>query len=275
MNCNKRTKLTLEDFEKEIIVTIKELENDPSSLFDEWPIDIKHQRTGRPWYDIYAEKLIKIKEGAKEYFERIESFSREETGKPYNQNHEGIQEKKTKSIEDIESKSFFNFHQKYGQDSSDFFLFDYQMPMKRKRQDDGVGKVDLIGCDDKNVYLLENKRIFNPNGHILHAIIEIYTYYRFLFDSLDVLSKEYPEYVSTQKKLVPALIYYRDSVTFKEFHDKNAPYIRKLMDELGVVSFVVIYDGDQYKTDEEAITIEGNKVYPSRKITIKRDKYTD
>ena len=56
-------------------------------------------------------------------------------------------------------------------------IIDYQVPLKNKRKDAGVGKIDFIYVKDGALYFAEIKAETNKES-ILKAIVEIQTYYQ-------------------------------------------------------------------------------------------------
>lgn len=58
-------------------------------------------------------------------------------------------------------------------------ILDYQIPLKNKRSDKGVGKIDLVSFDEriKRIYLIELKFAGNKET-LLRAVLESYSYYK-------------------------------------------------------------------------------------------------
>ncbi|MCL2727956.1 MAG: hypothetical protein FWD56_06190 [Bacteroidales bacterium] len=56
-------------------------------------------------------------------------------------------------------------------------VIDYQIPLKDNNSIKGVGKIDLLSCDNNNLYILELK---GPESKetLLRSILEIYTYWQ-------------------------------------------------------------------------------------------------
>jgi hypothetical protein len=111
-------------------------------------------------------------------------------------------------------------------------VIDYQIPLKRKRSDD-AGKIDLITTTDKFVYLIELKYADNKET-LLRAILEIWTYYRYLNRENFLNSFGLP----IQIKIRKAVLLGMGSNAYKEARDlKNRPELKKLAKKLRVDIF--------------------------------------
>lgn len=266
----------------EFMINLKELENNPQDLFKEWPIDIKKfSRDRKPVFVELAEVFLKYGDGPKKYLDKIEAIQRDS----YRTDHIGEQKNITNRCEEQECKALFNFFKMnsktlqkyYNKDKTEGIIeiIDYQIPLKLKKGDKGVGEIDLLGKDEKRqtLYLLEAKRI-NSKDHIFHTVLEVYTYYRYMSKSFDKLKEDFD--IPSNYKVSPAIIFYKGSVVAKEFDCPLCSAVRCVMKELGVEAFEIDYEERKNNYKEDLETIENymdnkvHKVRPSDYVIIKR-----
>lgn len=154
----------------------------------------------------------------------------------YNANHTGEQStnSKSKRKEERIAKGMFNlkkFYPEFGE------IIDYQTPLKNKRSDEKIGKIDLLAYNEKEntLTLIELKRP-NSNETLLRAVLEIYTYKKLVWEEkLKASFKE--KHIPENAKLKAAVLLYKDSYPYNDYYDKNrykCPNTVKLMKELGV-----------------------------------------
>ena len=108
-------------------------------------------------------------------------------------------------------------------------IIDYQTPIKDSHDDKGVGKVDLLAyCEDGKVLsIIELKRKRNEET-VLHAILEVCTYYHQLDKEKLKADFGYPASVSIQQ----VVLGFTDSFLHQQYRDSKI--IQKLAKELGV-----------------------------------------
>lgn len=124
-------------------------------------------------------------------------------------------------------------------------VFDYQVPLKRTKEDKGVGKIDLVSIsDDRNtVFLLELKKRDSKES-MLRCVLEAYTYFKQL-DS-EKFKKEYNDICAQDAVITPAPLVFLGGRQHSEYINKKHPYLRQLMKKLGDMKPFFI-------TQEEAI----------------------
>lgn len=72
-------------------------------------------------------------------------------------------------------------------------ILDYQVPLKNRRSDTGVGKIDLISKTNGQIWLLELK-VEDNKETVLRCVLEIATYYQLL--SKVKFLESYPEFAT-------------------------------------------------------------------------------
>jgi hypothetical protein len=132
-------------------------------------------------------------------------------------------------------------------------ILDYQIPLKDKQKDKGVGKIDLISYNNetKTLFLIELKYSGNKET-LLRAVLEIYTYYKIVDkDKLKSDFMSYPKFAENKVfgnaeendiVVVPAVLLVPDCNAYKELIDmqnKNRPMLEKLVASLGVNIFTL------------------------------------
>ncbi len=114
-------------------------------------------------------------------------------------------------------------------------IIDYQVPLKNKQDNAGVGKIDLLSIKDKEVYILELKKQDNDQDGLLTCVLESYTYSRTV--DFNKLKSDYD--LDPICTLVPAPLVFSGSRQHKEYMSDDYPMLHKLMDELGIKVFVL------------------------------------
>jgi hypothetical protein len=110
-------------------------------------------------------------------------------------------------------------------------IIDYQTPLKNTNDNKGVGKIDLLSYDDKNLYILELKKPNSPET-LLRCVLEAYTYWRTVNIQKLLWDFELPSDTIVRK----AALVFENSTAHKDYGN---PEIKKLMGKLGVDLFVL------------------------------------
>lgn len=168
----------------------------------------------------------------------------------YNANHMGETEKDNSNrLEERIALELFN--------RKDCFSFgkiiDYQVPLKCKQSDKGIGKIDLLAYDDskKVLTLLELKKP-DSDETLLRAVLEVYTYSKLVCEKN--LIKSY-DYINSDSKIEKAVFLFKNSYAYKEYEkacaDKDNSYIYKLMKKLNVKFYCLDFEFtvSEYKTN--------------------------
>ena len=111
-------------------------------------------------------------------------------------------------------------------------VFDYQIPLKRSRKDEGVGKIDLVSIseDGKKVFLLELKKKDSKES-MLRCVMEAYTYSK----QLDFVKfkEQYSDICAQDAVIIPAPLVFFGGRQYVEYFDNMHPYLHKLMKKMG------------------------------------------
>lgn len=213
---------------EEIINLCKQASEDMKSFYKA-PF-IKYSRETKdkePYTEIAAEWLLQNYK----LFNNIPEVKREKSYRV--KGHYGKIDRITNRKEEITAKQLFSFSNKqfgYGK------IIDYQVPLKNKQSDKGVGKIDLLSRDDegKCVYILELKREDNSET-MLRCVLEAYTYLCTV--SKDKLLNDFGIKESYELKASPLV--YLGGVQYKEYKDKNRKFLHKLMKKLDSKPFFI------------------------------------
>ena len=151
----------------------------------------------------------------------------------YNVNHTGkTKNESSNRLEERIALDLFNRkdHLSFGE------IIDYQIPLKSKQTDKGIGKIDLLAYDrsKKVLTLLELKR---PDSEetLLRALLEIYTYSKIVCDKK--LKNSYAD-VDPNSNIEKAVLIFKDSYAYREYEkacaDKENSNLYNLIKKLNV-----------------------------------------
>lgn len=114
-------------------------------------------------------------------------------------------------------------------------ILDYQVPLKDKRGDKGIGKIDLISRKGNNVYILELKKLYSDET-LLRCSLEAYTYSR-IVDGHRLL-KDYG--LPADCNIIPAALVFEKSQPGIEYSELNSrPHLKALFEALGIQTFII------------------------------------
>jgi len=122
-------------------------------------------------------------------------------------------------------------------------IIDYQIPLKKTSQDEGVGKIDLVAYERKDnaVYLIEYKSHNNYSDTLLRAVLEIATYYQQL--SLENILKSYSNELNgaTENDIRKAVLLDEGCRAYKEAKELSSkrPKLSELIKKLKVAIFLM------------------------------------
>lgn len=126
---------------------------------------------------------------------------------------------------------------------------DFQVPLKNKRADKGLGKVDVLAYNavEKKICFMELKRPDNKET-ILRCALEAYAYSR-IVDSIKLISDWRSAYrkgvvkidVADDAQIVPCALIFKGGVQDSQFGDPRNECTRRLLKKLGIA--VVCIDG--------------------------------
>ena len=145
-------------------------------------------------------------------------------------------------------------------------IFDYQVPLKEK-QSDKFGEIDLVAQKDCSLKLIELKIKGRNEETLLRGLLEVYTYYKLINNSLKKFIKEFKLENGKRLFFQPAILTDRKSLSGKTMEDiDDFPNIKKLVSainkeiEISVEFFTYDYDSKkvvQNVTDEK-IVLDGD-----------------
>lgn len=183
-----------------------------------------------PYTEIVAQWLL-------EHFKLFENISVVNREKSYRvKGHDGNTVRITNRKEEITAKQLFSFSSiddpLYGIGK----IIDYQVPLKNKQNDKGVGTIDLLSCNDeeKCVYILEYKKE-DSTETMLRCVLEAYTY--FCTVSKDKLLNDFE--IDNSYTLKASPLVYHLGLQYKEYKDNNRDYLHELMKKLGSKPFFI------------------------------------
>lgn len=151
----------------------------------------------------------------------------------YNQNHTGEIVNNSNRVEETDARRLFKTHKTYEGFGE---IIDYQTPLKNTRNDEGLGKIDLLSRNNKTkcVYILELKREGSEES-MLRCVLEAYTYLRTV--SKEKLFEDFG--ISSDYKLCASPLVYKGSLQHKEYLDCNRTYLHQLMQKLESIPFFI------------------------------------
>lgn len=211
--------------EEDIVKKCEEAKTNPATFYQQKFINYtgKTKDTKRYYTEIVAQWLL----DNMDVFNGIKTICREAS---YKLPHDGTQDCKTNRIEEIIAKEIFVQREFEGVGT----IIDYQTPLKNRKSDKGVGKIDLLmKCSDKKiVYILEFKKR-DSSETMLRCVLEAYTYLK-IVDG-DKLLKDFG--LNGEYKLKAAPFVYKDSKQYTEYTElcktnTVPPYLKTLMDKL-------------------------------------------
>ena len=188
--------------------------------------------TNEYYSEIIANKILKNLT----IFNQIQTITRKRT---YNvQSHNNINiNLESNRAEEIFAKRIANLNiDNLGE------IIDYQIPLKSKRDDKGVGKIDLLSYNKniKELYLHELKYRGN-NETLLRAILEVYTYYKIIDQSK--LKKDCLEITATNNvKVQPSVLVVPECKPWKELQElkeRKRPKTKALALALDIKFFTI------------------------------------
>jgi hypothetical protein len=179
-----------------------------------------------PYTEIVSEWLLNNIEKLNEISQTIRESS-------YNTNHTGNILEITNRAEEYLAKQLYNSHGNY---DGVGIIIDYQTPLKNKRSNKGLGKIDLLSRNDSNksIYILELKKA-DSNETMLRCVLEAYTYLKTV--SKEKLFKDFG--IPADYKLCASPLTYYGSYQHNEYLDKDRKFLHLLMNKLDSYPFFI------------------------------------
>lgn len=111
-------------------------------------------------------------------------------------------------------------------------VIDYQVPLKDRRNDKGVGKIDLIVEGESEIWLIELK--YRNKDTLLRCVLEIATYAQQLDEKKFLKDFELRPSTTCRR----AVLFDRSSLAYRELEElSQRPKLQRLLKELDVVPF--------------------------------------
>jgi len=123
---------------------------------------------------------------------------------------------------------------------------------KREQENAGVGNIDMVSYDGKNVYLLELKKRTNTTDSLLRSALEVFKYWKHLNHTN--FRNSYYKYIgmSLTVPIIPAILIFKDSLQQDQYNSQNYDSTRELIKRLGIKVFLAEEIGHQKYSIEEA-----------------------
>jgi hypothetical protein len=126
----------------------------------------------------------------------------------------------------------------YDRKRGELHFIDYQIPLKNARDDanKGLGKIDLLAWDGKSLVILELKRPGSAET-LLRCVLEAYTYWKTVDQA-----KLAADFDRPGAPVRAAALVFAGSRPHNDWNDKQQPYVKKLMERLGIGLYVMDND---------------------------------
>lgn len=200
--------------------------------------------TGEFYTEVISQYLIENIE----LFDNIETITRESS---YQQGHTGTTTNEISNrVEERIAMQMYNKREINGLGK----IIDYQIPLKNKQQDKGLGKIDLLSMKDEELILLELKTP-DSTETMLRCILEGATYQRIV--NLEKLKTDFEIFEETKFKSSP-LVRFGGS-QYKELKE-NRPYLIRLMELLEIKPLFYHEENGIYKIIDDLDKNEGEQL---------------
>jgi len=202
--------------------------NDISNLYKEKFINYRGKTISQP-REQYSEVISGFLLNNLQEFKKIKSITREKCyftkthdGKIKNPNSNRTEEKIALSM----SGKTYQYIGK---------IVDYQIPLKNKKDDTGLGKIDLLSYIDDKLIILELK-VEDSKETLLRCVLETYTYWKTV-DQLKLL-RDFSSLAPEVKNVEKAVLVFKNSFQHEEYKNTNSK-TRELMTKLDVGIYLI------------------------------------
>lgn len=181
-------------------------------------------------HDYIINNEIEQAENGKFKLKGIQQITREET---YNYAH--TQTAKPSSNRDEERFVLNMYKNKYCDDVKAVFgdIKDYQIPLKNKQNDKGVGKIDFIFVKNDELYLAEIKSDYSSES-ALKAIVEVQTYFQ-IVDKAKLLADFG---LPSDMKIKKVVVFFSNTKGAKQL--KEDEFVKDLLDKFDVEYIILL-----------------------------------
>ncbi|AOZ95943.1 hypothetical protein [Butyrivibrio hungatei] len=144
--------------------------------------------------------------------------------------HDGKYDPKSNRVEEKLAMDMFNYCKSSPNHMYEGFgrIIDYQIPLKKSNNDEGVGKIDLLSKNDDTLFILELK-IPDSKETMLRCALECYTYWKMANHSNLIRSYEFDDV----KYVKAAPLVYYGGIQWQEMQE-NRVNLELLMKKLGI-----------------------------------------
>lgn len=165
--------------------------------------------------------------------------------------HNGEYDEKSMRVEDITAIKMFN---QCKEESLDHIgkIIDYQTPLSNK-QGDGLGKIDLLADDGKQLIILELKR-FDSEETMLRCVMEGYTYLKTVDKQKLLADFGCPENYG----LSASPFVFKDGAQYREMQ-KDRPNLKRLMELLESKPYFITEDNEEFSVTEKIAKLRSQK----------------
>lgn len=122
-------------------------------------------------------------------------------------------------------------------------IVDYQVPLKDKRSDVGLGKIDLVSSKGNDLFLLELKKP-DSTETLLRCVLEAYTYSQILDEKKFLKDFKFPQ----SKHFRKAAFVFKNGFQHLQYEDKSRNRnVLELMQQLSVEIFTITQQNEKYQ----------------------------
>jgi len=239
----------------------KALETNPLFIYQKNFLNYRGRTTDsqKPYSEVIAKELV---ENYHQLMRLGENVSIRRT-RSFNVGHNGIPDVEAR----VKRFDYLKFSEKllaialFNSDTEYCFgeIIDYQVPLK-ENQSDKFGEIDLVAKKDRSLKLIELKIKGRNEETLLRALIEIYTYYKLINNSLDKFVIDFHLENGKELYFQPAILTDRFSLSGETLENiDNYPNIKRLVStistEIGISVEFFTYNYDS----QEVIQSEMDK----------------
>ena len=135
---------------------------------------------------------------------------RAERGKPYFENHNGVPSSGKKAdpeSEDILAMALWNEKKAWPRaDGTEFFLLDYQFPLKAWRSDKDIGKIDLLGVTNQGRLMVIELKVNNRGDTPVAAMLQGLRYAAIVQSNLNSIAWEMEQKFDCSIQIEPPVV---------------------------------------------------------------------
>lgn len=227
---------------QEIIDIISDKAGNPNKLYKSDVVNYKGKTedTGMPYVEVCSEYLLREK-----FINKEIQIPTERRDGYFIKSHNGVIKEFTNRGEEILAKAvYLEDIPKLG------MVFDYQIPLKGRATDEGVGKIDMVSINEEGIISLIELKAAKSNETLLRCALEIYTYSKqinkeiFINDIKNSYINKFKEnellnrFEKFNNKFKNVVLIFGKSTPAKMVNNNEYPMTNELVRELGVKVYV-------------------------------------